>query len=528
LLLLIACANVSNLLLSRASARQREMTVRAALGAGRGRLVRQLLTESLVLSLAAGLLGTLLAYAGLPALLSLVPPGTIPDEAEIALNLPVLGFALAVATLTSLVCGLAPALHSSRRDLAASMREVTRSLAGGSRQAVLRRSLVVGEVALSLMLLAGSSVLLRAFIGMQRADLPVEPQRVVTMRVPLPPQRYPDTPRRVAFFQELLRRIEAVPGVAAAGVNSGLHPLGTVSMPADVAGEAPGDSPVEVHNVSAGYTSALGIRLAQGRLLTETDVNRADGVALVNERFVRTRLTGGANALGRVVRLPRLAQPPISAPNVTFQIVGVVHDTLNAGLTAPVVPEMYVPFSATGVTNLVVVRTQGDPAGVIRPVISQVYAIDSGQPVTSVMTLESILHDEQLATPKFNLILLSIFATVGLALAVVGVYGVMASAVAQEQHEIGIRLALGADAGVIARMVIRRGARLLVAGTILGLAGSAVAGRFLGQQVWGVAGFDPLAFAAVAAVLMTVGLLACAWPARRAARVDPIVALRLD
>jgi len=406
------------------------------------------------------------------------------------------------------------------------MREVTRSLAGGSRQAVLRRSLVVGEVALSLMLLAGSSVLLRAFIAMQRAELPVPADRVLTMRVPLPAQRYPDRARRVAFYEELLRRIEAVPGVVAAGVNSGLHPLGTMSMAAEVGGEAPNDSPVEVHHISSGYTNALGIRLAQGRLLTETDVNRADPVALVNERFARTRLTG-ASALGRVIRLPRLAQAPVSAPNVAFQIVGVVHDTLNAGLTDPIVPEIYVPFSATGMTNLLVVRAQGDPAAVTRPVISQVYAIDSGQPVTSVMTLDDILRSEQYATPRFNLILLSIFATVGLILAVIGVYGVMASAVAQEQHEIGIRLALGADAGLIARMVIRRGAQLLVAGTILGLAGSAIAGRFLGQQVWRVAGFDPLAFAAVAAVLMTVGLLACAWPARRASRVDPIVALRL-
>src|SRR5436190_12507082 len=527
LLLLIACANVSNLLLSRASARQREMTVRAALGAGRGRLVRQLLTESLVLSLAAGALGTLLAYAGLPALLALVPPGTIPDEAEIALNLPVLAFALAVATLTSLVCGLAPALHSSRRDLAASMREVTRSLAGGSRQAVLRRSLVVGGVALSLMLLAGSSVLLRAFIAMQRVELGAPADRVLTMRIPLPSQRYPDAARRAAFFQDLVQRVEALPGVAAAGVNTGLHPMGNMWTAADVTGEAPNDQPVEVHQVSANYTNALGIRLAAGRLLTASDISGTAAVALVNERFVRTRVTG-SNAVGHTVRVPRLAQPPFSAANATFQIVGVVHDTPNAGLAEPVIPELYVPFTATGMANNLVVRAQGEPAGITRPVISQVYAIDSGQPVTSVMTLDDILRSDQYATPRFNLILLSIFATVGLVLAVIGVYGVMASAVAQEQHEIGIRLALGADAGLIARMVIRRGAQLLVAGTILGLAGSEIAGRFLGQQVWRVAGFDPLAFAAVAAVLMTVGLLACAWPARRASRVDPIVALRLD
>ena len=206
LLLLIACANVSNLLLSKATSRQREMTVRAALGAGRGRLVRQLLTESLIISLTAGALGTLLAYAGLPAILALVPPGTIPDESEIALNLPVLGFALLISALTSIACGLAPARHSSRRDLSNAMREASRSLAGGSRQAILRKTLVVVEVALSLMLLAGSSVLLRAFSAMQRADLGVAPDRVLTLRVPLPAQRYPDASRRIAFFQELVRR----------------------------------------------------------------------------------------------------------------------------------------------------------------------------------------------------------------------------------------------------------------------------------------------------------------------------------
>jgi ABC-type antimicrobial peptide transport system permease subunit len=321
--------------------------------------------------------------------------------------------------------------------------------------------------------------------------------------------------------------VGTVPGVVAAGVNSGLHPMGSMWTAAEVAGEAPNVSAVQIHHVSADYTSALGIRLAAGRLLTEADVNRTEPVALVNERFVRTRLTG-ANPLGRVVRIPRLAQAPFSAPNVTFQIVGVVHDTLNAGLTDPIMPEMYLPFTTTGVSDLLVVRTQGDPAGVTRPVVSQVYAIDAGQPVTAVMTLDAILRDNEYATPRFNLILLSIFAAVGLALAVVGVYGVMASAVAQERHEIGIRMALGADAGAIARMVIRRGALLLLAGIILGLAGSALAGRFLAQQVWRVAAFDPVAFGVVAMILMGVGLLACAWPARRAARIDPIVALRLD
>ena len=529
LLLLIACANVSNLLLSRATARQREMTVRAALGAGRGRLVRQLLTESLILCLAAGALGSALAYAGLPAILSLVPPDTIPDESEITLNLPVLVFALGISALTSVICGLAPALHTSGRDLAGSMREVSRSLAGSSRQAILRKALVVVEVALSLMLLAGSSVLLRAFVGMQQADLGVPADRVLTMRVPLPAQRYPGPPRRIAFFQDLLQRVSAVPGVAAAGVNTGLHPLGNMGATAEVAGEAPSTDIVQIHNVSADYTDALGIRLAAGRRLTDSDVTGAVPVALVNERFARTRLTAGAAPLGRTVRIPRFTQPPFSMPNATFQIVGVVHDALNAGLADPVMPEIYVPFTATGAMNLhVVVRTHGDPAGVTRAVVSQVYAIDPGQPVTGVMTLEAVLKENALATPRFNMILLSIFAALGLALALIGVYGVMSNAVAQERQEIGIRMALGATAGSVARMVMLRGSRLLVAGVVLGLAGSVAAGRMLAQQVWRVSAFDPIAFTIVSGLLLTAGLLACAWPALRAARIDPISGLRQD
>jgi putative ABC transport system permease protein len=527
LLLLIACANVSSLLLSRAAARQREMTVRTALGASRARLVSQLLTESLILSLLAGTVGTMLAYGGLPAILSLVPPGTIPDESEIALNTPVLLFALVVSALTSVVCGLAPALHSSRRDLANSMREVGRSLSGGSRQAVLRRTLVVAEVALSLMLLAGSSMLLRAFVAMQQVMLGVPADRVLTMRIPLSSQHYPDAPRRIAFFQELLRKVSAVPGVAAAAVNSGLHPMGNMWTAAEVPGEAPTKDPVQVHNVSADYTNAVGIRLAAGRLLTESDVTGSHPVALVNDRFARTRLPG-RSPLGQAVRIPRLKDPPFSAANATFEIVGVVHDALNAGLTDPIMPEIYVPFTATGMSNLLVVRTHGDPAGVTRAVVSEVYAVDRGQPVTAVMTLDAMLREDEFATPRFNLILLSVFAAVGLALAIVGVYGVMSSAVAQERQEIGIRMALGADGGTIARMVIARGSRLLLAGTALGLVGSVAAGRLLAREVWRVSAFDPIAFSVVSVLLLAVGLLACALPARRAMRVDPMVALRQD
>jgi predicted permease len=527
LLLLISCANVSNLLLSRAASRQREITVRAALGASRRRIVSQMLVESLILALLAGVLGTALAYAGLPAILALVPPDTIPDESEIALNTPVLFFALAVSAATSILCGLAPALHSSGRDFATAMREVNRSLAGSSRQAILRKTLVVAEVALSLMLLAGSSVLLRAYVAMQHVELAAPPDRVLTMRVPLPAARYPDAPKRIAFFQDLMTRIAAVPGVAAAGLNTGLHPLGNMWTPVAVSGEAPNTEPVQVHSVNAGYAHALGIRLAQGRLFTDSDVVGAQHVALVNEQFARGRVNG-RDPLGQTVTIPRLKDPPFSLANHVFQIVGVVHDSRNNGLVEGVMPEVYVPFSVTGVSNLVAVRTHGNPADSTRAIVEQVYAIDRSQPVTSVMTLEQILKDDQYATPRFNLVLLSIFAGVGLALAVVGVYGVMSSAVAQETPEIGVRMALGASAGAIAAMVIGRGLRLVGLGAALGLIGSYAIGRWLAGQVWNVSSFDPIAFGAVAAILILAGLQACAWPALRAARIDPIRALRTE
>jgi putative ABC transport system permease protein len=525
LLLLIACANVSNLLLARASARQREMTMRVALGASRGRLVRQLLTESLLLAMTAGAVGTALAYAGLPAILALVPPDTIPDESEISLNTTVLVFALALSALTSLVCGLAPALHTAGKDLSNAMRESSRSLAGGSRQALTRKALVVFEVALALMLLAGSSVLFRTFVDMGRVTLSAPPEKLLILRVPLSPQRYPDAARRISFFRELLPRIEAVPGVESVGINTGLHPFGNMSSPAEVSGEPPSTDPVQMHQISAGYTAAMGIRLAAGRLLTAGDIESAQRVALVNERFVKTRIHDRP-ALGQMVKVLRLKDAPFNVADHAFQIVGVVHDTPNTGLAEPPMAEIYVPFTAAGFANGVVVRTNGDPADITRPVVSQVYAVDAGQPVTNVTTAAQLLKEEEFATPRFNLVLLSVFAIVGLTLAVMGVYGVMSSSVAQERQEIGVRMALGADAGNITLMVLKRGALLLAAGTAVGLLGSIAVGRWLAGEVWRVSGFDPAAFASVAVLLMVVGLQACYWPARRAARIDPLIAMR--
>jgi putative ABC transport system permease protein len=527
LLLLIACANVANLLLSRASTRQREMTLRVVLGANRSRLIRQLLTESLLLALTAGAIGAALAWLGLPVLLALVPPDTIPAESEIALNSAVLMFVLIVSVATSVICGLAPALHTARRDLAGSLQEVGRGLAGTARQARIRKTLVIVEVALSLMLLAGSSVLLRTFIDIVDVDLGVSPQRVLTMRVPLSAQRYPEASQRIAFFRQLLPRVATVAGVETVGLNTNVHPRGNMRAVADVRGGPPSQELVQIHQVNADYTKALGARLVTGRLLSEADVEGVRAVALVNERFVRTRLSN-RGPLGEILSVPRLKEAPYNVANDSFQIVGVVQDRVNDGLTEPITPEIYVPFTISGVPNLIVVRTQGDPATVTRAIANEVYALDKEQPVTAVMTLDRLLQDGQYATPRFNLVLLSIFATFGLVLAAGGIYGIMSTAVAQERRDIGVRVALGADGTTISRMVLARGSRLLIIGIAIGLAGSIVAARLLAAEVWRIRALDPVSFAAGSLLLLMVGLQACYWPARRAARTDPLIALRQE
>jgi hypothetical protein len=300
-----------------------------------------------------------------------------------------------------------------------------------------------------------------------------------------------------------------------------------MGLPAEIPGTQPRSESVLVHQINQDYTTAFNIALVSGRLFTTTDINSAQQVALVNERFVRSRLEG-REPLGQLVRLPRLKQPPFDLRDDGFQIVGVVGDTPNIGLNEPLIPEIYLPFTATGFADRIAVRTEVDPSGLARALVAQIYAIDRNQPVMSVQTLEQVLHDEEYATPRFNLALLSVFAAVGTILAIVGVYGVMSNAVAQQRHEIGVRIALGAEARTIAGMVIGRGSRLLLAGMVVGLIGSVASARLLARQVWNVSPFDPLAFAVVCAIVLVAGLQACIWPARRAARIDPIIALRQE
>jgi putative ABC transport system permease protein len=529
LLLLIACVNVSNLLLSRGAAREREMAVRSAIGASRGRILRQLLTESLLLAAIGGAVGVPLAYAGLHAIIALVPPDTIPDESEVVINAAVLWFAVAISVVTALVFGLAPAWQASRTALVESLKEGGRGASGGGRrQAFVRNALVVAEVALSVMLLVGASLMLRTLVALQQVDLGIRPDRVLTLRVPLPERRYPEPSQRIAFFRELLDRVGSIPGVNAAGLNSGLHPFGGWNMPVEVPGGRQQDSRgVVLHQVSADYTRAMGIGLLRGRLLTSDDLERALRVAVVNESFTR-RYLDGQEPLGRVVRMPNTRRPPFDLQDDSFEIVGVVRDTVNRGLTNEVQPEIYVPYTLTGLSDRLVVQTTGDPTGVVDTVRRQVYALDPEQPVTQVRTMDALLDDFVFAGARFSFVLFLVFAALGLTLAVVGVYGVIAHAVSRRTQEIGLRLALGASGGRIVGMVLSSGFKLIATGLVLGLIGSAAAARVLRQMIWNISPVDPISFAIVSAVLLVAGLQACLWPAVRAMRVNPVAALRTE
>jgi putative ABC transport system permease protein len=407
------------------------------------------------------------------------------------------------------------------------MKASSRSLTGRHERFGLRRMLVVSQVALSLVLLVGCSLLARSYLRMQAVTLAVAPNQMLTLRVPLSARRYAGGAKRAAFFSAVLDRLAAAPGVMAAGLNTGLHPLGNMWTTVSVAGGVPVPEPVVVHQINAGYQSAIGVRPASGRLLEDADVRLAARVAVVNDRFVHTHLAGRP-PLGQIAHLPEMRQAPVNLQDDSFQIVGVVPDMPNQGLARPVMPEIYVPFTIAGMADRLVLRTGTDAGAITRMVIDQIHAVDPDQPVDEAKRLDVVLAEDEYATPRFSLVLFLIFGTLGLVLAVVGVYGVMSTAVAQQRHEIGVRMALGAGRSRIVRMIVARGARLLIAGVVVGLVASVVAARAIAGQVWNVAAFDPTAFAIVALILFAAGLWACFWPARRAGRIDPMVALRTD
>ncbi len=528
MLLLIACANVSNLLLTKALARRREIAVRSALGAGRARLIRQLLTESLMVALAGGLLGTLFAYVSLKSILMLIPPGTLPDESEVTINAPVLLFALTMCFAASLLFGLAPAIQGSGGPLTDPLKESARGMSATRREAAMRNSMVIASIALSLLLLVGASLMIRSLFALQAVPLGFHPENILSVRVPLPEKQYVGTEIKVAFFQELLERVRSAPGVRAVGLNLGLHPLGGMSAPVDVTGNVRQDARrVLIHHVNEGYFRVFGIPLRLGRLFSQDELAGRRNVALVNEAFVQ-RYSSGQNALGRQVRVARLKTPPTSMADDSFEIIGITGNVINQTMTDEISPEMFIPYTLAGISDRLVVLADSHPEALAAVIRAQVLSIDKNQPITDVRTIETYLREWVFAGPRFNFILLSVFAGVGLALAVVGVYGVVSNAVSRRAQEFGVRMALGATGADVVTMVMRRGFTLLTAGILVGLAGSFLAVRLIESQIWRISKYDWISFAATALLLLAVGLLACYWPARRASRIDPVVALRYE
>jgi putative ABC transport system permease protein len=525
--LLIACANVANLLLTRATGRHRELAIRAALGAGRIRIVRQLLTESLVLALAGAATGLLLATWGVAALQQAAPTN-IPRLASITIDRPVLLFTLSIALGTGLIFGMAPAWQSASANQSEALKEGGRSSGEGSRGRRVRHTLVVIEVAVALVLLVGGGLLARSLAVIAKTDLGFNPRNVLALSIELPRYKYPEDSRVIQFYEQVVERIAALPGVQSVGVGSSvlLGPLPSSSTLSVEGRPAPRNAvniPVPFDTVTNGYFATLGISLTRGRLFAPEDHAVAPARVIVNQAFVR-RFFPSEDPLGKRVTFNNPQDKNIQ----WLTIVGVVADTRRGGIGRPAWAELYVPLTQSADPRLtVLVRTAGDPITMARAAQEQVWAIDSAQPVASITTLKELLARAQ-ANRRFTMMMLGVFAVVALLLAAVGIYGVIAYSTAQRTHEIGVRVALGATRVDVLHMVLRDGLRIGALGTVIGIAAAAATSRLLSGLLFGISPHDPLTFVVLPAGLLMVALLASWISARRALAVEPVTALRAE
>ncbi|HEU0176553.1 MAG TPA: ABC transporter permease [Blastocatellia bacterium] len=525
--LLIGCANVANLLLARASTRRREMAIRAALGGRPGRIIRQLLTESLLLSLAGGGLGALIAVWGV-GLIAKLSASTLPRVNEVSIDGRAIGFTFVLTVVTGLLFGLAPAWQSARTDLNESLKESGgKGVESGGRHR-LRGLLVVGEIALALMLLVGAGLMVKSLYRLQQVEPGFDPAHALTMRLALPDAKYPEPQRQRDFYERLLDRIAALPGVKAAGAINFLPLSGTGNQRSFlIEGKPEPKLNVGFRMVSPDYFRAMGVPLRAGRLIDERDRENAPRVAVVNETFASIFLAN-EYPLGKRIKLGS-AQGPF--PWLT--IAGVVGDVKHGGLDRETRPEMYVPYlqgllPSWGVPPMfLVVRSESEPAGLTAAVRGVVKELDRDQPVYDVATMERLLS-KSTAPRRFNMTLLAVFAALALTLAGVGIYGVMAYAVTERTREIGIRMALGAQASDALKLVIRQGMRLTLVGVALGSMGAFALTGLIKNLLFNVRPTDPLTFIVIALLLTSVALLACWIPARRATKVDPMIALRCE
>ncbi len=513
--LLIACVNVASLLLARASVREREIAVRSALGAGRARIVRQLLTESTVLSLAGGVIGLVLGFAGTRALVAL-SAGQLPRGAEVRVDTAVLAFTLGVSILTGLLFGLVPALRASSANLQAALRAGGRGITGdgGNR---LRQGLVIAEVALAMMLVVGGGLMTRSFLALLNEDPGFRPENLLVLNFTLSTSRHENYQQ---VYQQILERARSVPGVVAAGVMKdapfrGIGERGGFTLPGMVVPTGTEPPTTRVLHVSDGVFAAIGARMLAGREFTPRDTRNAPPVVVINEAFAK-RWFPGERAVGREV----LIGP------YRVEIIGIVNDIRQQSMSLEAEPSMYFHVQQNGRVRMnLMVRTRGEPLAMTSALREAVWSVDRLQPITSVFTFGDAMR-ESLARPRLLTVLLGIFGALGLLLGALGLYGVLAYVVSQRQRDIGVRLALGARPGAVLQMIVRRGLVLALAGVAAGIAGSLAMGRVLSTVLYDVQPGDPLTLIAVTTILLGVAALASWIPARRAARVNPVVTLR--
>jgi putative ABC transport system permease protein len=526
--LLIACANVANLLLGRAATREREMAVRAALGASRIRLLRQLLTESILLAFIGGAAGLALAVWGVDGLLA-VSPADLPRLDEVSIDLRVLAFTFGIAATTGVLFGLAPALKALRTNLTVSLKEGGRSVAGSASHR-LRSSIVVAEIALSLILLVGAGLLLRSFFKLTRVDPGFDAHNVLTMKIMVPRSKYKEGKAVASFYQQLLDKISVLPGVeSAAGISqlplSGDYWGGTLTFEGVTANAERGNLAsfeVDQRVITPDYFTTMRTPLLEGRFFTTQDVAKPN-VAIVDETLAR-RLWPGATPVGRRFTFGRFPDKPQD----WFEIIGVVRHIRHHKLNADVREEVYYPHSRVPFSQMTLaIRTASEPLGLADAVRETVQSLDRDQPVYRIRTMDEWVA-AALAPARFTLLLLSIFAGVAAALAMIGIYGVMSHAVTQRTHEIGVRMALGAQVSDVLRLIVVQGVRVVGLGLAAGLAGAFGLTRLMGSLLYSVSATDTVTFIVISVGVAGVALGACFVPARRAARVDPLIALRCE
>ncbi len=529
--LLIACANVANLLLARAAARGKEIAIRTALGASRARLIRQLLTESLLLALIGGTLGSLLALWGVDLLVA-ASPADIPRVKEIAVDARVLGFTFLISILTGIFFGLIPALGVSKFNLNEVLKEGGRGSTEGAHRNRVRSLLVVSEIALSLMLLIGAGLLIKSFLHLRDTDPGFDPQRVLVTSLAVPRVKYPESEQQRRFFQQVLERAKGVPGVEAVGGIDFLPLAGSTRQSTfTIVGQpppAPGQEPDAIyHAISPDYFRAISIPVQKGRPFTERDADKSPPVIIINETFAR-RFFPDEDPIGKQVTIDN----PDPKLQLAREIVGVVKDVRHLGLEAKVEPEFYVSYLQAPDRRMTLVMRAASVnptsiANIAAATREGIKAVDKDQYVPNIRTMENVLS-ESIAPHRFSMMLLGMFAFVALLLSSVGIFGVMNYTVTQRTHELGLRMALGAQRRHVLKLVVGQGMMLAVGGVGVGLIGAFALTRVMSSLLYGVSATDPLIFAGVVALLAGVALLACYIPARRATRVDPMIALRYE